>query len=225
MPKHVVLRATSSGIPSRSRCPTSTGPTCCSSSAPTRWSPTAASRPHPTGPGRLEAIRRRGGRFVVVDPRRTRTAERADLYVPIRPGTDAALLAGMAQALFAERLADPGHLAGRSPDSTTSRRRSTGFAPERVATFTRRAGRHRCAWRASLPARRRAVVYGRIGTHTTAYGTLAAWLVDVAQHAHREPRPARAAHVPPRPRTRGSAAAPRHSAPAAGTAAYAACRR
>ena len=62
----------------------------------------------PDWPGRLAAIRRRGGRVVVVDPRRTRTAEHADLHIPIRPGTDAALLAGIAHTLFAEGIAAPG---------------------------------------------------------------------------------------------------------------------
>ena len=62
----------------------------------------------PDWPGRLAAIRDRGGRVVVVDPRRTRTAEHADLHVPIRPGTDAALLAGIAQALFARVPRRPG---------------------------------------------------------------------------------------------------------------------
>ena len=64
----------------------------------------------PDWPGRLDCDPARGGRVVVVDPRRTRTAERADLHVPIRPGTDAALLAGIAQTLFAEGLVAPGRL-------------------------------------------------------------------------------------------------------------------
>ena len=46
----------------------------------------------PDFPGRLEALRARGGRLVVVDPRRSRTVEEADEWVAIRPGTDAHLL-------------------------------------------------------------------------------------------------------------------------------------
>ena len=62
----------------------------------------------PDFPGRLEAMRARGGRLVVVDPRRSRTAQAADEWVAIRPGTDAHLLMGMVHVLFAEGLADPG---------------------------------------------------------------------------------------------------------------------
>src|SRR5689334_14537888 len=61
--------------------------------------------------GRLKAIRRRGGRVVVVDPRRTLTAEACDEHVQVRPGSDALLLAAMAQTLVAENLVSLGRLA------------------------------------------------------------------------------------------------------------------
>ena len=133
----------------------------------------------PDWPGRLEAIRQRGGRVVVVDPRRTRTAEHADLHVPIRPGTDAALLAGIVHVLFAEGLADPGELAGDSHGIDLVTAAVAGFTPERVASFTGVPAETVVALARELAAAPTAVVYGRIGTHTTAYGTLAAWLVDV----------------------------------------------
>ena len=133
----------------------------------------------PDWPGRLEGIRRRGGRVVVVDPRRTRTAEHADLHVPIRPGTDAALLAGIACALFAEGLADPGALAGVVTGIDLVEAAVAGFTPERVASFTGVPADTVRSLSRELAAAPTAVVYGRIGTHTTAYGTLAAWLVDV----------------------------------------------
>jgi anaerobic selenocysteine-containing dehydrogenase len=62
----------------------------------------------PDFPGRLKAIRDRGGRVVVVDPARTRTAEEADEWVAIRPGTDALLLAAIARELFVTGRADLG---------------------------------------------------------------------------------------------------------------------
>src|SRR5919112_599581 len=66
--------------------------------------------------GRLKAIQARGGRVVVVDPRRSRTAETADEHLFIRPGTDALFLAGIVNTLFAEDLVDLGgaaeHVAG-----------------------------------------------------------------------------------------------------------------
>ena len=133
----------------------------------------------PDWPGRLEAIRRRGGRVVVVDPRRTRTAERADLHVPIRPGTDAALLAGIANTLFAEGLASPGRLADRVDGIDLVATSVAGFTPDRVSSFTGVPAGMVVSLARDLAAAPTAVVYGRIGTHTTAYGTLAAWLVDV----------------------------------------------
>jgi anaerobic selenocysteine-containing dehydrogenase len=67
-----------------------------------------------TAPGierRLKAIKARGGRIVVVDPRRTETASLADLHLPIRPGGDAFLLAAVIHTLFAEGRVRPGRLA------------------------------------------------------------------------------------------------------------------
>ena len=63
--------------------------------------------------GRLAALRKRGGKLVVIDPRRTGTAERADEWLPIRPGADAALLMSWVQVLFDEGLVQLRHLEGR----------------------------------------------------------------------------------------------------------------
>jgi len=163
----------------------------------------------PDWPGRLAAIRRRGGRVVVVDPRRTPTAERADLHVPIRPGTDAALLAGIARTLFAEGLAAPGPLAAIVSGIGLVGEAVAGFTPARVSTFTGVPAGLVLSLARDLAAAPTAVAYGRIGTHTTAYGTLAAWLVDVLNvltgnldrpggamfphPAHARPRPVRRA--------------------------------
>ncbi len=64
----------------------------------------------PDIPKRLKAIQQRGGRFIVIDPRRTETAEIADQHLFIRPGTDAWLLMAMLNTLFAEDLINTGHL-------------------------------------------------------------------------------------------------------------------
>ena len=53
----------------------------------------------PDFPGRIEAMQARGGKLVVVDPRKSRTAEQADEWLAIRPGTDALLLAAIANTL------------------------------------------------------------------------------------------------------------------------------
>jgi anaerobic selenocysteine-containing dehydrogenase len=129
--------------------------------------------------GRLKAIQDRGGRIVVVDPRRTRTAQVADEHLPIRPGTDALLLMAMVHTLFDEDLVAPGPLVGLVSGIEDVREVAAPFAPERVAASTSiPAGTIRRLAR-ELAAAERGVVYGRIGTTTQAFGTTASWLVDV----------------------------------------------
>ena len=134
----------------------------------------------PDWPGRLRRIRERGGAVVVVDPSRTHTAERASEHVPIRPGTDAQLLMAMVHTLFAERLVDPGDgvrefVAGVDVVEGLAR----DFTPEAVAPLCGidAATIRRLAW--ELAAAPGAVVYGRTGTCTQEFGTVASWLVDV----------------------------------------------
>jgi anaerobic selenocysteine-containing dehydrogenase len=129
--------------------------------------------------GRLRGIRERGGKVVVIDPRRTRTADEADEHHFIRPGTDALLLAAMACTIVEEGLDDPGpaaeHLNGLDEVRTLVR----DFAPEAVAGACGiEAGEIRRMAR-ELAAAERAAVYARIGTCTQEFGTHASWLVDV----------------------------------------------
>jgi anaerobic selenocysteine-containing dehydrogenase len=129
--------------------------------------------------GRLRRIRERGGRVVVIDPRRSRTAELADEHHFIRPGTDALLLFAIVHVLFDEDLAAPGPIAAHVNGIDEVRALSEGFAPEAVAAACgigadtiRRLARE-------LALAPSAAVYGRIGTTTQEFGTLASWLVDV----------------------------------------------
>src|ERR1700680_2565567 len=85
---------------------------------------------------RLRAIRHRGGRIVVVDPRRTETAEIADEHVAIRPGTDALLLAAMLHVVFAEGWARLGRLDGRAKNVDALATFVRDLPPERVARRT-----------------------------------------------------------------------------------------
>jgi anaerobic selenocysteine-containing dehydrogenase len=130
--------------------------------------------------GRLEALRARGGRLVVVDPRRSETAAIADEHVPIRPGSDAYFLLALVSVLFEEGLVQLGRLEAFTNGVEALRTLAKDFPPEAVAAATgiptqttRRIARE-------LAATERAVCYGRIGTCTQAFGTLASWLVDVA---------------------------------------------
>ena len=88
----------------------------------------------PDWPGRLEAIIERGGRVVVVDPRRTRTAEAASEHVAIVPGTDAHLLFAIVHTLFAEGLVDLGLLDGLVEGLDEVGRLARDLSPEAVAS-------------------------------------------------------------------------------------------
>jgi anaerobic selenocysteine-containing dehydrogenase len=133
----------------------------------------------PDWPGRIEALLARGGRLVVVDPRRSRTAEAATQHVAIRPGADPFLLMALVNVLAADGLVDTGaageHLAGVDEVVACAQ----PFTPEAVAGVTgvEPAVVRRLAHDlASAPT---ACVYGRIGTTVALYGTLTSWLVDV----------------------------------------------
>lgn len=134
----------------------------------------------PDARGRLRAISARGGKVVVVDPRRSRTARDADEHHFIRPGADALLLLAVVQTLFADGLADPGeHLLPHLSGLGEVRELAAPFTPQAVAAATRiDAGTIRRIAH-DLAAAPSAAVYGRIGTTTAEFGTLTSWLVDV----------------------------------------------
>ncbi|HWE14599.1 MAG TPA: molybdopterin-dependent oxidoreductase [Solirubrobacteraceae bacterium] len=130
--------------------------------------------------GRLRALRGRGGKLVVIDPRRTRTAEAADEHHFIRPGTDAQLLFALVNVLFADGLADPGERLRALCDGLDEvRTLSEPFTPEAVAGVCGIGAAEIRRLASELAAAPTAAVYGRIGTCTQEFGTLASWLVDV----------------------------------------------
>lgn len=134
----------------------------------------------PDLPGRLKALRRRGGRLVVVDPRRTRTAALADEHLFIRPGTDAYLLFGIVHTLLAEDLVAP-DVGARLPVAGLDELRALAadFPPETVAGVCGVPAADIVRLARDLAAAPTAAVYGRMGTCTAEFGTLAQWLVDV----------------------------------------------
>ncbi len=127
--------------------------------------------------GRLKALRERGGKLVVVDPKRSRTAELADEHHAIRPGTDALLLFALVNVLFAESRVAIGDLPVNGVDEV--RALAEPFTPEAVAGATGLAAHDIRRMARELAAAERAAVYGRIGTTTQEFGTLASWLIDV----------------------------------------------
>ncbi|GAV44719.1 molybdopterin oxidoreductase family protein [Streptomyces acidiscabies] len=133
----------------------------------------------PDFPGRLKALKARGGTLVVIDPRRTRTAKLADRHVPIRPGTDALLLAAMAHTLFAEDLVETGELTPHLQGLAELREAVGEFTPDAVAAACDVDADTIRTLARDLAAAPTAAVYARIGSCTVPYGTLASWLVDV----------------------------------------------
>jgi anaerobic selenocysteine-containing dehydrogenase len=129
--------------------------------------------------GRLRRLRQRGGKIVVLDPYRTRTAQEADAHHFIRPGTDAFLLFALVHTLFAQGLTTPGRLTDHLAGLDEIRTLAEPFSPERVAEICGITATTIRELARSLAAAPRAALYGRIGTCTQTFGTLTSWLVDV----------------------------------------------
>lgn len=133
----------------------------------------------PDFPGRLDALMARGGRLVVIDPRRTKTAAKASEHLAIKPGTDVYLLLAMINVCFTESLIDIGrlepHVSGVdwvadavkpfTPEYAAER---TGIGADDIRRLTREF--------AAAPS---AGAYGRMGAHTVAFGAITSWATDV----------------------------------------------
>ncbi|HZC04784.1 MAG TPA: molybdopterin-dependent oxidoreductase [Ktedonobacterales bacterium] len=127
---------------------------------------------------RLRGLRARGGRVVVIDPRRTRTAQEADEHYGIQPGTDALLLFALIQTLFAEGLTQPGRLADHLNGLDELRAAAEPFTPEAVASACRIEAETIRRLARELASAEHPAVYSRIGACAQEFGTLASWLVD-----------------------------------------------
>ena len=133
----------------------------------------------PDFPGRLERIQERGGKVVCVDPRRSETAERSDQHIALRPGTDAHFLAAIATTLVCEGLSDVGRLAEHTNGLADVITALARYTPDSVATTCGVDADTIRTLAQELAAAPTAAVYGRIGTCTQEFGTLASWLVDI----------------------------------------------
>ena len=133
----------------------------------------------PDWPGRMEAIQQRGGKIVVVDPRRTRTAKAADEHLTILPGSDAHFLLAIAHVMVEEGLADAGdadaHIAGFESALAAVK----AFTPELAAARTGIPAADIVRIAREFAGAPSAVAYGRMGAHTTRFGTLASWAADL----------------------------------------------
>ncbi len=128
---------------------------------------------------RLKELQARGGKVVVVDPRRTETAAAADRHVFIRPGTDVFLLWGIVHVLFAENLVRLGRLEAVVRGLDEIRTLAREFSPETAADRTGVPASEIRRLARELVTHDRAVCYGRIGTSTQEFGTQCTWLINV----------------------------------------------
>ena len=134
-----------------------------------------------TAPGiraRLRALQQRGGRLIVIDPRRTETADLADEHHFIRPGTDALFLLGLLNVVLENGAATLGRLESVTDGFAALRAAAQTFSPERVAERTGVAAETIRRLAFAFASARSAVAYGRIGVSTQAFGGLCQWLIN-----------------------------------------------
>ena len=134
-----------------------------------------------TAPGarhRLRAIIERGGKVVVIDPRRTETVKHASEHVAVRPGGDPYLLLGMLQVIFAEGLEDLGRLAGFTDGVGRLRALVADWTPERAAPHAGVEAPEIERLAREFAAAPSAVAYGRVGVCQQETGTLTHWLIN-----------------------------------------------
>lgn len=128
---------------------------------------------------RLKAIQQRGGRVVVIDPRRTETAVRADQHQFIRPGTDVYLLLAMIQTLFTDGLIRLGRLDAVTDGLDALRAAVADFTPERAASLTGVPAEVIRQVTRDLAGAGRAACYGRVGVSIQPFGGLCLWAINV----------------------------------------------
>lgn len=133
----------------------------------------------PDVPKRLKAIQQRGGRFIVIDPRRSETAEIADQHLFIRPGTDAYLLMAMIHTLFAEDLVNTGHLSDLLSEIDDIRTACQPFTPELAEQRTGIAAEQVRQLARDMATIEGAVCYGRMGVSVQVFGTLCQWAIQI----------------------------------------------
>ncbi|HYK22409.1 MAG TPA: molybdopterin-dependent oxidoreductase, partial [Pyrinomonadaceae bacterium] len=130
-------------------------------------------------PRRLEEIRRRGGKVVLIDPRYNETARLADRHLFIRPGTDVLLLLALLHVVFDEGLTRPEPWVAFTKGVETVADVVAQFPPERVASTTGIDASQIRELAREFASAESAVCYGRIGVSTQEFGAVCQWLINV----------------------------------------------
>ncbi len=127
---------------------------------------------------RLEGISKRGGKLVVVDPRRCETARIADEHLFIQPGTDALFLLGLLHEVCATGI-DLGRVAGSVINAERIVEIAKAYPPEQSEAITGVPAETVKRLAQELRAAPKAVLYGRVGACTQEFGGLCMWLINV----------------------------------------------
>jgi anaerobic selenocysteine-containing dehydrogenase len=128
---------------------------------------------------RIKALKKRGGKLVVIDPRKTETAELASEHHFITPGTDAALLLAILNTLFTEDLVDTGELSSFVSGLDVVAAAITDFTPEMAAPHCGIDANAIKGMARDLAGADAGICYGRMGISTQEFGTLCQWLIQI----------------------------------------------
>ena len=128
---------------------------------------------------RLKELKSRGGKLVVVDPRRTETAELASEHLFIRPGSDAAFLLAMIHVLFRDDLVAPGPLGDFTDGLDEVAAAVSELSPDWAAPLTGIEADDIVRIAHELAEAEAGICYGRMGVSTQAYGALCQWAIQV----------------------------------------------
>ena len=128
---------------------------------------------------RIKDLTGRGGKLVVIDPRRTETAELASEHHFIKPGTDAALLLALIHVIFRDDLLSLGALADFTDGLEDVRNAVLSLTPDWASAITGVAASDIEHIATDMATARAGICYGRMGVSTQAYGTLCQWAIQV----------------------------------------------
>ena len=128
---------------------------------------------------RLKDLKARGGKLVVVDPRRTETAELASEHLFIRPGTDAAFLLAIIHVLFRDDRVNPGVLADFTDGLEEVEKSVADLTPEWASPLTGIDSLDIVRIAHELADAEAGICYGRMGVSTQAFGALCQWAIQV----------------------------------------------
>ncbi len=128
---------------------------------------------------RLRALQQRGGKAVVIDPRKTETANKASAHFFIRPGTDAVFLLALLQVLYAENRVNLDKLEEMVTNAEMIPALVQAYTPEVAANITGMSAENIRQIAREFAEAKSAVAYGRMGLSTQAFGGVCQWLINV----------------------------------------------